>query len=200
MRIHIRYADNRLDIFDTDTFTRTEPFDGPCMLTNFELRIDELGLTGLWLTAHYYDIAADYRFETAAGETPTAHRKRGWRFLLAEEGELAQIEGVTVDGQTVLMRIAGELADMVRFEQMCELWLSMADDSCVALRAVHLYERLCRAFPEDEPDMEKMARMCGFSAQAMSELLVWSTCLDGVAASEGEEEEWMEGINDEDVA
>lgn len=174
MKIQIRYSNNRLDIFDTDTFTKAEPFDGASMLTNFELRVDQVGRTGLWLTAHYYDASQQYSQQAEDGETPAAHRKRGWRFLLAESGELAAIESVSIDGNTVMLRIAGELVDMIRFEQMCELWLSMTDDSCIVNRASRLYDRLCRVFPEEATDDERISRMCGFSPKVAAAIRDWS--------------------------
>lgn len=84
MKIHIRYENNRLDIFDTTAFTKAEPFDGENMLTNFEVRVDALGNTGLWLMAHRYEIGEAYLKQAPDDETPTARRKRGWRFLLSE--------------------------------------------------------------------------------------------------------------------
>lgn len=200
MKVQIRYANNRLDIFDTDAFTKAEPFDGASMLTNFEVRIDSLGNTGLWLTAHFYDASEAYAKTAAEGETPVARRKRGWRFLLAESGELSSIESVGIDGQTILLRIAGELVDMIRFEQMCELWLSMTDDFCIASRAVRLYDRLCQAFPEQAADKEAISRMCGFSSVVAEELRAWyMNAPDELPEEDPEEEVWIEGLDDEDL-
>ena len=36
MEIRIRYRNNRVDGFDTDTFTKSEPFGNANMLTDFE--------------------------------------------------------------------------------------------------------------------------------------------------------------------
>ena len=170
MKIHIRYENNRLDIFDTDSFTKAEPFDGSSMLTNFEVRMDTLGNTGLWLMVHHYDASEAYSKEAASSETPVARRKRGWRFLLAESSELDEIESVAIDGQPILMRVAGELADMVRFEQMCSLWLSDPAQSCIAERALALYDRLCIAYGDISADSKAISRMCGFSSEALDEL------------------------------
>lgn len=184
MKIHIRYGNNRLDIFDTDSFTKSEPFDGTSMLTNFEVRMDTLGNTGLWLMVHHYDASESYSKDVASTETPVARRKRGWRFLLAEASELEEIESVAIDGQPILMRIAGELVDMVRFEQMCSLWLSDSAQSCIAERALALYDRLCDAYRDLSADSKAISRMCGFSSEAIDELR------DMVP--EDDEENWME--------
>jgi hypothetical protein len=55
MDIRIRYRSNRIDVFDTDTFTKSEPFGNVNMLTDFEILFDQLGDTGIWLAAHSYD-------------------------------------------------------------------------------------------------------------------------------------------------
>ncbi len=195
MKIQIRYENNRLDIFDTTAFTKAEPFDGDNMLTNFEVRVDALGNTGLWLMAHRYEVGDAYLKQSPDDETPTARRKRGWRFLLAEADELASIESVSIDGEVTLMRIEGELADMVRLDQMCALWLSNCAGLCISQRAVLLFDALCRAYPEISADGEAIARMCGFSARAMDELRDRSSPL---VASEAEEEpgDWLQELTD----
>ena len=131
MKVQIRYENNRLDIFDTDTFTKSEPFDGTTMLANFEVRMDTLGNTGLWLMVHHYDADEAYAKSAKEGETPVARRRRGWRFLLAEAGELDAIECVSIDSDPILMRIEGELVDMVRFDQMCSLWIPDPGEVCI---------------------------------------------------------------------
>lgn len=195
MRVQIRYANNRLDIFDTSSFTKPEPFEGTNMLTNFEVRVDELGNTGLWLVAHFYEIDDTYAQSAEEGETPVSRRRRGWRFLLAEASELETIESVSIDGQTTLMRMAGELADMVRLDQMSELWLPAYSGKPIAQRAVLLFDALCQAFPELAADTESVARMCGMSAQAIDELRDRTGLFD--ANEEEDEDEWLETMYDE---
>lgn len=196
MKIQIRYESNRLDIFDTTAFTKAEPFDGANMLTNFEVKADALGNTGLWLMAHRYEVGDAYLKQSSDDETPTARRKRGWRFLLAEADELASIESVSIDGEVALMRIEGELADMVRFEQMCALWLSDCAGLCISQRAVLLFDALCRAYPEISADGETIARMCGLSSRAMDELRYRSSPLVQ-ARDEKEPEDWLQELSDE---
>ena len=196
MKIQIRYENNRLDIFDTTAFTKAEPFDGENMLTNFEVRVDALGNTGLWLMAHRYEVGDACLKQSPDDETPTARRKRGWRFLLAEADELASIESVSIDGEVTLMRIEGELSDMIRFEQMCALWLSDCAGVCIAERAVLLFDVLCKAYADISADGEAIARMCGFSSCAMDELRYKSNSL--VHAKEDEEpEDWLQELSDE---
>lgn len=196
MKIHIRYENNRLDIFDTTAFTKAEPFDGENMLTNFEVRVDALGNTGLWLMAHRYEIGEAYLKQAPDDETPTARRKRGWRFLLSEADELASIESVSIDGEVTLMRIEGELADMIRLNQMCALWLSDSAGLCIAQRAVLLFDALCKAYPDESADDEAIARMCGFSARAMDILRERSSPLIEVE-DEKEQGGWLQELSDE---
>lgn len=195
MKVQIRYESNRLDIFDTSIFTKAEPFDGTNMLTNFEVRVDELGNAGLWLIAHFYEVNEAYAKQANEGETPAARRKRGWRFLLAEESELPLIETVNIDGQTTLMRISGELCDMVRFEQMCELWLANPNAGCIARRAVALYDALCQAFPERSADDAAIARLCGFSAEAMDELRERTSTF--AVDDSDDNDDWLSDFEDE---
>lgn len=197
MKIQIRYESNRLDIFDTTAFTKAEPFDGANMLTNFEVRVDALGNTGLWLMAHRYEVGDTCLKQSPDDETPTARRKRGWRFLLAEADELSSIESVSIDGEVALMRIEGELADIVRFEQMCALWLSDCAGVCIAERAVLLFDALCKAYPDISADGETIARMCGFSSRAMDELRYRSSPLVQVRNEEGPEG-WLQELSDEE--
>lgn len=197
MKVQIRYESNRLDIFDTSTFTKAEPFEGANMLTNFEVRVDELGNTGLWLIAHMYETNESFANAVKEGETPTARRKRGWRFLLAEASELPGIESLSIDGQLVLMKIAGELADMVRFEQMCDLWLPSSGGRSMAQRFVLLFEALCRSFPESAADGDSIARMCGLSKRAIDEVRE-RIAPDFAQEDEAEaEDDWLSDFYDE---
>ena len=194
MEVRIRYLDNRLDVFDTDAFTTPEPFGDANMLTDFELRFDRLGEAGLWLVAHSYDASPAYRDQTAEGETPVARRKRGWRFLLAETGEVDRIESVAVGSEVALQRMSGELVDMLRLDEAAAVWLPGADGMCAAEKAVGLFEVLTRA-TGGEKTPEEVARMCGCTLPLVTEL----QAVVGTENNEEEEQEeqWMEGLDDE---
>ena len=194
MKIQVRYDNNRIDIFDTSAFTKAEPFDGTNMLTNFEVRVDELGNTGLWLMAHRYETAEAYQQQTDDNVTPTARRKRGWKFLLAEANELPSIESVIIDGERMPVRISGELVDMVRFEQMCELWHPSSAGLPISQRALALFDVLCRAFPELSADESAISRMCGFSSQAIDELRERASPLPEENADE--DDDWLSEMNE----
>ena len=52
MIVKITYDDQRLDIFDTSTFTEAKPLGKHALVTNFEIRFDTIGEGGLWAEAH----------------------------------------------------------------------------------------------------------------------------------------------------
>ena len=91
MNIQVFYNSGRVDEFDVDRFTLPQPFDGNNMLTNFEVRFDNLDTESLWLQAHFYDIRAEYRQDAQADTTPVARRMRGWRFLLVDKTEISHV-------------------------------------------------------------------------------------------------------------
>lgn len=199
MRVKIRYASNRLDVFDTDTFTKPEPFSGTSMLTNFELRFDSLGDCGLWLEAHHYDVSPSYGEQTDSRETPVARRKRGWRFLLAEAGEMNKIETVLVDEVCVLQRVCGELVDVLKLDEQCQAWVTGSQSLCVSDKLIELYQALVIA--SETSDVDAIARSCGCSyglikaIHAMQPTETKTQEQDRVS----EEENWMEGFDYEDT-
>ncbi len=200
MEIRIRYKSNRVDVFDTDTFTKSEPFGNANMLTDFEVLFDQLGKTGIWLAAHSYGASQSYRSDAPDGETPVARRRRGWRFLLAESEEVAGIETVSIGSDIALQRICGELVDMLRLDETASAWISNSDDLSTVDKTVALFEVLTRAAPAGSAP-EDIARMCGCSLALVNTLQAM-----GVAPEEDEENEeedeydsWMEGLDHEDV-
>lgn len=46
MEIRIRYKDGHLDLFDTSTFTKSEPFAGTNMLTEFVIDTEDVEESG----------------------------------------------------------------------------------------------------------------------------------------------------------
>ena len=117
MIVKITYDDKRLDVFDTATFTCPAPLGKQNMLTNFEVRFDEMGTEGLWLAAHSYRIDDSTASNTEADEVPIARRKKGWRFLLSSSEELDHVELVVVDGEAIIKRVCGELVDLQSFDE-----------------------------------------------------------------------------------
>lgn len=104
MRVQVKYRSGRLDIFDTDSYTPAQPFGDGCMLADYEVRFDRLE-KGLWLQAHFYDADPRFKEDLDDGVVPVGRRSMGWRFLLAEESELKEVEQVLVDGDRMLVRM-----------------------------------------------------------------------------------------------
>lgn len=198
MKVQVRYRSNRVDVFDTDVFTKAEPFGNANMLTDFELRFDLLGETGIWLGAHSYDASPAYRDDEAAGEVPVARRKRGWRFLLADAGEVADVESVRIGGEVALQRICGELVDVLRLEETAAAWLSGCGGMALSQKCAALFEALDRA-GAGGPTPDDTARMCGCSLALVRAVQAAQEAELEQEEDEEPDEGWMEGLDDEDA-
>lgn len=187
MKIQIRYKNNRLDIFDTSSFTKPEPFDDANMLTNFEVRVDELGNTGLWLIAHHYEVSEAIAKTADEGETP-------WQGASAGGGSCWQ-NRESCRHRVAFHRRANHARKNRR--RACRHGAIRADVRAMAVpmrraehhaAAVRLFDALCRAFPELSANDAAIARMCGFSKQAMDELRV--RVVPGSQETEVDECDW----------
>lgn len=138
MIVRITYDDHRLDVFDTTTFTAPNPLGKQNMLTNFEVRFDEIDFDGLWLAAHGYRIDSAYEKEEADDAVPVARRKKGWRFLLASAEELEHVELVVVDGEAIIKRVCGELIDLQSFDEKAY--------ECIGSSSKGLHDRIFELF------------------------------------------------------
>lgn len=135
MIVKITYDDKRLDVFDTNCFTCPAPLGKQNMLTNFEVRFDEMGTEGLWLAAHSYRVDDSLAREAEDEEVPTARRKKGWQFLLSSSEELEHVELVVVDGEAIIKRVCGELVDLQSFDEKAY--------ECIGMSSKSLHERIC---------------------------------------------------------
>ena len=195
MNITIRYDNGRIDVFDTMSFTAPQPYPTTNMLTNFELKLDEIGRKGLWLAAHYYDVGNAYRQNAPDGEIPVARRKRGWRFLLAQADEVGHIQAVEMDASPVLRRAGGALFDCARFEDVAGRVLG-PQPAALYPRILALYSFLERAHDAqgESTDPEDVAAEFGFTAQMVEAVEnAWQPASD---AEQDQEEIWEE--DDED--
>ena len=120
----------RIEAFDTDHFTETLPCRGnlpraprTCarardpslqgnLLTNYALDASPALEGGsVWLRAYWHETAEPYREVKDEAGLPIARRRDGWSFLIADARDVAALERLTVDGELVLVRMAGELVD-----------------------------------------------------------------------------------------
>lgn len=150
MIVRIAYDDRRLDIFDTTAFTAATPLGKQNMLTNFEVRFDEIDFGGLWLNAHSYHVDSSFGKAEDTDEAPAAHRKKGWAFLLASAEELEHVELVVVDGEAILKRVCGELIDLQSFDEKAYECMGASSKGLHA-RIFDLFEYLQKFTGEVEP-------------------------------------------------
>lgn len=111
MIVKTYYSGGRIDVFDTDRMTDGVPQPGN-LLTNYTLDLSDVNGESLWLCSYYYEAAQAYKDEKGPKDLPVARRRDGWSFLLADVEDMQRLNRVTVDGETVLVQIAGELVDV----------------------------------------------------------------------------------------
>ena len=192
MKVQIKYGDGRLDVFDTDSHTPAQPFGSGCLLADYELHFEEMG-KGLWLQAHYYDADPSFREEAAEGTVPVARRSMGWRFLLAEAGELASVEQVTVDGERALVRMGESLVDVMRLDAATALLLTDAGGPSLASKLQGVVDALRAAGAA--VDDEEAAKLAGASWES----LAWARELQRLQAEtdNDDNEGWMDYEGDQ---
>lgn len=110
MIVKAYYAGGRIDVFDTDHLVDAVPQPGN-LLANYTLDLSDLAGDSLWLRSYYHEAADAYREEPGPAGLPVARRRDGWSFLMADSDDLERLNRLTVDGETVLIRMAGELID-----------------------------------------------------------------------------------------
>ena len=171
MRVEIAY-ERRVEVFDTDRFTEAQPFSGRSMLADFTLEYEAAEKNGLWLTAHCY--AANEGYRTDGEQVPEARREKGWRFQLASPKEAGELESVTMDGETVLARMFGELVDVMKLDRASALFAGPGGS--VASRIARLNDYLSNAADVLE---------CAIAAEAVQ------------MEPADDESDWMEGCGDD---
>lgn len=105
------YSGGRIDVFDTDHHVDAMPQKGN-LLANYTLDLSDVAGDGLWLRSYYHEVADAYREEPGPTGLPVARRRDGWSFLIADADDLDRLNRLTVDGETILARVAGELVDI----------------------------------------------------------------------------------------
>lgn len=110
MIVKAYYSGGRIDVFDTDRMTDGVPQPGN-LLTNYTLDLADVNGESLWLCSYYYEAADAYKEEPGPKGLPVARRRDGWSFLIADADDLERLNRLTVDGETVLIKVSGELVD-----------------------------------------------------------------------------------------
>ena len=161
MIVKAYYEGGRVDIFDTDHMTETLPHRGN-RLTNYSVDLCDTKTGCIWLSAYYYEARETYRETVGPKELPVARRRDGWSFLLVDGEEIKTLLRMTLDGETVLTRVAGELVDVTALRWAYNI---AADIAPMATKAhAHLAGMLAKE-PHCDIEAESCKRM-GFSKEA----------------------------------
>lgn len=120
MIVKAYYSGGRIDVFDTDRMTDGVPQPGN-LLTNYALDLSDVNGESLWLCSYYYEAARAYKDEKGPKGLPVARRRDGWSFLLADAEDMQRLNRVTLDGETVLAQMAGELVDVAALSWASEV-------------------------------------------------------------------------------
>lgn len=91
------------------------------LLTNYTLDLSDVNGESLWLCSYYYEAAQAYKDEKGPKNLPVARRRDGWSFLLADAEDMQRLNRVTLDGETVLVQMAGELVDASALSWACDV-------------------------------------------------------------------------------
>ena len=150
------YYPGRIEAFDTDHFTEALPCRGN-LLTNYALDISPALEGGsIWLRAFWHESAESYREIKDGAGLPVARRRDGWSFLIADAQDVAALERLTVDGEVVLARMAGELIDAAALMRVYD----EAEDLGPRAVAAHAYlEALVGDSGEGDPESGICSKM-----------------------------------------
>ena len=132
MIVKTYYEGGHIVVFDTDHMTEGLPQRGN-LLTNYSIDLDDVGSGRIWLSSFYYETAERYRDTVGPKGLSVARRRDGWSFLLVDDEDMRALQRVTVDDETVLIRVAGELVDVAALH-----WaFDVADDIAPMAIAAH---------------------------------------------------------------
>lgn len=166
MIVKAYYPGGLVDVFDTDHFTEALPLRGN-LLTNYAL--DWSGAFaggGIWMRTYWHETADEYRGVVDDAGLPVARRRDGWSFLLADAGDVAILERLTIDGEIVLERIAGALVDAAVLMRAYDA----ADDLGPRVVSAHAYlEALLGDGGAGDPE-EEICRHMGMTAETWREI------------------------------
>lgn len=168
MIVKAYYSGGRIDVFDTDRMTDGIPQPGN-LLTNYTLDLSDVNGESLWLRSYYYEAVDAYKDELGPKGLPVARRRDGWSFLLADAEDMQRLNRVTVDGETVLVQIAGELVDAAALA-----WAYDCAD-VYAPKAIVAFGHLSRVARSDQQEAEVFELM-GLSPDVYNVITSIASC------------------------
>lgn len=183
MIVKAYYPGGLVDVFDTDHFTEALPLRGN-LLTNYVLDWSgALSGGGIWMRAYWHETADEYRGVVDDAGLPVARRRDGWSFLMADAGDVAMLERLTLDGEIVLERIAGALVDAAALMRAYDA----ADDLGPRAVSAHRYlEALQGDGGAGDPEDEICRRM-GMTFETWREIEVAQTAIAASSVHGGED-------------
>lgn len=183
MIVKAYYPGGLIDVFDTDHFTEALPLRGN-LLTNYALDCSAaLAGGGIWMRAYWHETADEYRSVVDDAGLPVARRRDGWSFLLADAGDVAMLERLTLDGEIVLERIDGALVDASVLMRAYDA----ADDLGPRAVSAHAYlEALLGDGGTGDPE-EEICRRMGMTVETWREIEAAQAAIAASRIHEGEE-------------
>lgn len=161
MKLITYYQTGKIDVFDTATFTTTDPFkrDGMNLITEFAIRFDLLedknSNEGLVVDVYWYDakIHDKDNVVTSLDEKKNATLnnallKASTRIRLISKRELEDVAKITLDGELVEWRQGGELVNGVKFFSQELLYFSNGRSASITERACKISQFIKNANPE----------------------------------------------------
>lgn len=111
---------------------------------------------GVWVRMYWHEAADAYRDVVDGAGLPTARRRDGWSFLVADPGDVDVLDRLTLDGEIVLERMAGRLVDAARIMRAYDA----AEDLGPRTVAAHAHlEAFMGDGAEGDPDEAICSRM-----------------------------------------
>jgi len=148
MIVKAYYAGGRIDVFDTDRMTDCVPQPNN-LLTNYTLELADVNEESLWLRSYYYEASQAYKDEPGPTGLPVARRRDGWSFLVADANDMQNLNRLTVDGETVLIQVAGELVDVAALAWAYEIAGSVAPKAGVSYAFLERISSASSALSDD---------------------------------------------------
>lgn len=166
MKLKLLYDNLRIEVFDTNELTEKKALGDRNLLTNYELRIDQIDGDRLWLEMLWYDASSKVRSENPEGSMATARRTNGWRFLLADPEDMKSLMAVYLDDELVVWRESGALVFGALFKLHETLYYSDDKKTSVSRRAVFLHDYMKRKHRDIADDPDALSAAIGYPLAA----------------------------------
>ena len=167
MKVKMYYENGHIDVFDTDS--HTDRVFKHNVVTNYALSVQDRKGQELWLVVYYQEVSDAFRGDIGPAGVPISHRRDGWTVLLADRDDLPRLRRIVVDGETVLVRVMGELVDAQALEHAADV----AD--YYVPRVTGLYDYYLKALGREEGRSvdEEVCALLGVSPDVVRGLMAY---------------------------